>query len=337
MISNPLRTDSFNKNRLQIDYLYQPQPSKDDGRDVIHGLTQAQKTLPPHYFYDSKGSLLFEKICNLPEYYPTRTEAAILQEYSIQIPKLTGGCELVELGSGSSTKTRLLLNAYQALGYPLRYLPIDVSASILEASARQLLKDYSSLHIHGLVSTYELALQQLNPSPLERRMLLFLGSTLGNFNEDECDAFFSEITATLARGDYVLLGIDLQKSIDILETAYNDSQGVTAAFNLNLLNHLNWRFQGNFEPSLFAHEAFYNQERKRIEMHLVCQRSHSVHLEKLDLTVTFNEGETVLTEISRKFDLLYMKKYLKEQGLTPVQSWTDSQGWFAVILSQIEK
>lgn len=337
ILSNYPVSLSENNPRLKIDYLSQPHPDDDDGSDVIRGLTQPQKTLPPHYFYDAKGSQLFEQICDLPEYYPTRTEASILQQYGLEIAQLTGACELVELGSGSSTKTRLLLNAYQALGYPLRYLPIDVSSSILEASVKQLLADYPSLQIHGLVSTYQLALQQLNPSPLPARMLGFLGSTLGNFNEDECDAFFSEITSTLAGGDYFLLGVDLQKSPDILEAAYNDSQGITATFNLNLLNHLNWRFQGDFNLNLFTHQAIYNQTKHQIEMYLICQQSHSVHLKTLDLTVTFMEGETILTEISRKFDLQRIQMYLNDQGLTPLKSWTDSQEWFGVILAQLQR
>jgi dimethylhistidine N-methyltransferase len=334
IVSNRLSASSI-QGRLHIDRLFEPHPSCDDGSDVIRGLTRPQKTLPPHYFYDATGSELFEQICTLAEYYPTRTEASILKQYGREIARLTGACELVELGSGSSSKTRLLLDAYQALGHPLRYLPIDVSASILEASANQLLQDYPSLQVHGLVSTYELALQQLQPSPLGKRMLGFLGSTLGNFNPDECEAFFSEITSALTGGDYFLLGIDLQKPADILEAAYNDSQGVTAAFNLNALNHLNWRFKGDFELNLFEHRAFYNQTKHQIEMHLLCRRSHSVHLQALDLTVAFREGETILTEISRKFNLEHQLKYLQSQGLTPLHSWTDCQGWFGVILAQL--
>lgn len=322
--------------RLHIDYLLHNSIDHniDDGSDVIRGLTQPHKSLPPRYFYDDKGSQLFEEICDLPEYYPTRTEAAILQQYGVEIAKSTGICEIVELGSGSSTKTRLLLNAYQALGYPLRYLPIDVSASILKDSAKQLLIDYPTLQIHGLVSTYELALQQLTPSPLSNRMICFLGSTLGNFSQDECEVFFSQITSALEEGDYFLLGIDLQKPIDVLEAAYNDRQGVTAEFNLNMLQHLNWRFGGNFDLSLFEHQAFYNQSEAQIEMHLICKRSHLVYLKTLDLTLTFTEGERILTEISRKFNLRQMQQYLTQKGLKPLEKWTDLKHWFGLILCQ---
>jgi dimethylhistidine N-methyltransferase len=306
-----------------------------DGGDVIQGLTQTPKTLPPKYFYDDRGSVLFEQICELPEYYPTRTEAAILQQYASEIAQMTGSCELVELGSGSSTKTRLLLNAYETLGYPLRYVPIDVSAGILESSARQLLADYPSLQVQGLVSTYEVALQQLTPTQLPSRMIIFLGSTIGNLNSQECDVFFSQIKAALNAGEYFLLGVDLQKPKFFLEAAYNDSQGVTAEFNLNILEHLNQRFQGNFDIQLFEHWAFYNDELHQIEMHLRCLKAHTVRVEALDLTVEFETGETIMTEISRKFDLDVMQQELRAKGLNFVKAWTDPKQWFGLILCQL--
>ncbi len=302
------------------------------GSDVIQGLTQTPKSLPPKYFYDDRGSQLFEKICELPEYYVTRTETVILRQYAGEIARITGSCELVELGSGSSTKTRLLFDAYETHAYPLRYLPIDVSAGILESSAQQLLLDYPSLEVHGLVSTYELALQQLTPTQLPSRMIFFLGSTLGNLNPEECNFFFSQITAALKVGEYFLLGIDLQKSKQFLEAAYNDSQGVTAQFNLNILEHVNRRFQGNFDTKLFEHWAFYNEQLNQIEMHLRCLKAHLVRLEALDLTVEFETGETIMTEISRKFDLEVMQQELQAKGLKPLQVWTDPKQWFGLIL-----
>ncbi len=302
------------------------------GSDVIQGLTQTPKSLPPKYFYDDRGSQLFEKICELPEYYVTRTETVILRQYAGEIARITGSCELVELGSGSSTKTRLLFDAYETHAYPLRYLPIDVSAGILESSAQQLLLDYPSLEVHGLVSTYELALQQLTPTQLPSRMIFFLGSTLGNLNPEECNFFLSQITAALKVGEYFLLGIDLQKSKQFLEAAYNDSQGVTAQFNLNILEHVNRRFQGNFDTKLFEHWAFYNEQLNQIEMHLRCLKAHLVRLEALDLTVEFETGETIMTEISRKFDLEVMQQELQAKGLKPLQVWTDPKQWFGLIL-----
>ncbi len=325
------------KRRLQIEHLLSPQSARtDDGDDVVRGLTQTPKTLPPRYFYDDRGSQLFEQICDLPEYYPTRTEAAILEQYASEVARMTGACELVELGSGSSRKTRLLLDAYQDLGYSLRYVPIDVSAGILQESAEKLLEDYPSLQVRGLVSTYEQALAQLQPTTLPARMIFFLGSTIGNLNPQECDRFLTQITTALEPGDYFLLGIDLQKPLEILEAAYNDSQGITAAFNLNMLNHLNWRFQGNFEPNLFKHWAFFNQENSQIEMHLQCQQDCTVSLKALDLTVNFSEGETIHTEISRKFNLEKMRQYLAKQGLQPLHTWTDKNDWFALLLCQLQ-
>jgi len=341
--SNPLTSTetgdrSLLKQRLRIDRLVGDTERQETeptfGSDVIEGLARHPKTLSPKYFYDDRGSLLFEKICELPEYYPTRTETAILREYAPEIARLTGPCELVELGSGSSTKTRILLDAYQSLGYPLRYLPIDISGGILESSAYELMEDYPTLQVHGMVATYELALQNLEPAPLPTRAIGFLGSTLGNMTPPECDRFFSQITGALLPGEYFLLGIDLHKSTPILEAAYNDDQGVTAAFNLNMLRHLNRKFDGNFDIKEFEHLAFYNQEERQIEMHLRSMRSQTVRLKQLGLTVDFAPGETIRTEISRKFDLDAMQGYLNSKGLTPVQSWTDPQNWFGLILCQ---
>ncbi len=326
--------------RLQIKRLVNLSASSETeiniGNDVIQGLTQTPKSLPPKYFYDDRGSVLFEQICELSEYYPTRTETLILRQYAGEIAQITGACELVELGSGSSTKTRLLLDAYDVLGYPLRYVPIDVSAGMLESSAHQLLFDYPSLQVHGLVSTYELALQQLTPTQLPTRMIFFLGSTLGNLSPQECDDFFSQITAALEAGEYFLLGVDLQKPKQVLEDAYNDSQGVTAEFNLNMLEHLNRRFEGNFDTQLFEHWAFYNDQLHQIEMHLRSLKAQAIQLEALDLNVKFEADETILTEISRKFDLGVIQQELQAKNLKPIQVWTDPKQWFGLILCQLQ-
>ncbi|MDJ0553753.1 MAG: L-histidine N(alpha)-methyltransferase [Microcoleaceae cyanobacterium MO_207.B10] len=326
------------KDRLQIEYLVNAnilaETEKVLSQDIINGLIQTPKSLPPRYFYDDRGSQLFEQICQLPEYYPTRTEASILQECSEEIARLTGPCEIVELGSGSSTKTRILLDAYDTLGLPLRYLPIDISGGILESSAKDLLVDYPNLYIHGLVSTYELALSALKPAALPTRMISFLGSSLGNLSPQECDIFFSQIRGALQPGEYFILGIDLHKSKQILEPAYNDSQGVTAAFNLNMLQHLNRKFEGNFNLRKFEHLAFYNEKLHQIEMHLKSQEQQTVNLRGLDLTVTLEAGETILTEISRKFEIETMQQYLKKQSLITMKTWTDSEQKFGLILSK---
>ncbi len=325
------------ENRLQVQHLLAlSQNKQNEGSDVVSGLKQTPKTLPPKYFYDDRGSQLFEQICELPEYYLTRTETAILQTCAAEIVQITGASELVELGSGSATKTRILLDAYNNLDLPLRYLPIDVSAGILETSARQLLLDYPSLSIHGLVSTYELALEQLPPTKLNTRTICFIGSTLGNLTPKECDRFFAHIANALQPGEYFLLGIDLQKPKHLLEAAYNDSPGVTAQFNLNMLDHLNWRFEGNFDPNQFEHLAFYNQSQSQIEIYLRSKKAQTVELRALDLIVEFETGETIMTEISRKFDLNAMQRELGARGLAPVQAWTDANRWFGLLLCQME-
>lgn len=323
--------------RLYLEQLLQAVPSSVLERDeeMVKGLSQVPKTLPPRYFYDDQGSELFEQICGLPEYYPTRTEASILQQNAAEIAQKTGPCELVELGSGSSTKTRILLDAYGALGYPLHYLPIDVSAGILEESALQLLKSYPTLQVHGVVSTFDLALEKLAPSPLPTRMVCFLGSTLGNLNPKECDQFFTQMVDALDTGEYFLLGVDLQKPKAIVEAAYNDSQGITAAFNLNMLRHLNRKFAGNFDLAQFKHVAFYNELLQQIEMHLESLVNQVVYLEALDLKVTFEAGETILTEISRKFNVESIQKELTAKGLVPIQTWTDPNHWFGLLLCQV--
>lgn len=320
-----------NQDRFQISYLAE---ESYDGSDVIEGLSKQPKSLPPRYFYNHKGSQLFEQICKLPEYYPTRTEAAILVEYALKIAQFTGSCELVELGSGSSTKTRILLDAYQSLNYPIFYLPIDVSKSILEDSIPKLLEQYPSLNIHGLVGTYELALEKIGTSDFPKRLICFLGSSLGNFNQTECDRFFQQVNTALREGDYFLLGIDLQKLPEIITAAYNDSQGVTAEFNLNMLAHLNQRFRGNFNLDLFEHRAFYQPIKSQIEMHLLAKTDQIVNLETLNLDIELAKGETILTEISRKFNLEQMEEYLGKNQLKVVHTFTDIQQWFGLLLCQ---
>ncbi|AFZ02550.1 L-histidine N(alpha)-methyltransferase [Calothrix sp. PCC 6303] len=327
--------NNINNKRLQIQRLHKPTTLVTTvGIDVIKGLTQVQKSLPPKYFYDDKGSQLFEKICELPEYYVTRTETAIFQSCASEIANLTGECELIELGSGSSTKTRILLDAYKVNNFSLRYLPIDVSGGILESSANKLLIDYPNLDVHALVGTYESALLELPEKKLFNRMLAFIGSTLGNLTIEECDIFLSQITDALHKGEYFLLGIDLQKPKEILEAAYNDSQGVTAAFNLNILEHLNYLFDGDFNLSEFEHFAFFNEKQSQIEMHLRSLKRQVVNLKKLNITVHFEQNETILTEISRKFNLDEIQNQLRLHDLAPQKIWTDKNEWFGLILCQ---
>lgn len=306
----------------------------ESGKDVMSGLSANQKFLPPKYFYDQQGSELFEQICELPEYYPTRTETAILKEYSGAIAQKTGPCEIVELGSGSSTKSRILLNAYQDAGYPLRYLPVDVSDTMLTESAEKLLQEYPAMSIWAIASTYEPALNALPPKQLPARMIAFIGSTIGNLQPAECEAFLENISETLEVGDYFLLGLDLQKETSTLESAYNDAQGVTAAFNLNMLRHLNRQFKGNFDLDNFAHVASYNSQKKQIEMYLESLTAQTVRLEVLDLTVEFEMGDRILSEISRKFSLEEIANSLSTHRLEVVETFTDTKQRFGLMLCQ---
>lgn len=197
----------------------------------------------------------------------------------------------------------LLLDAYQAAGHPLRYLPIDVSSAALVESSKQLLTKYPNLSIYGLVSTYEPALAKLPPAELPARMICFIGSTIGNLQPDECDAFLHQVSDVLRPGDYFLLGVDLQREVSVLEAAYNDAQGITAEFNLDMLRHLNQQFEGNFDVENFAHQAIYNKAQHQIEMYLESLKAQTVSLKALSLTVSFADKERLLSEISRKFDL----------------------------------
>ncbi|MFN4280523.1 L-histidine N(alpha)-methyltransferase [Thermosynechococcus sp.] len=320
--------------RLRLTHLPSLTPER-DGQDVIRGLTQHPKSLPSYYFYDAAGSRLFEQICQLPEYYPTRTELGILETAAGAIARLTGACELLELGSGSDRKIRLLLSAYAQVQLELYYCPIDVSGSILKTSAMALLADYPQLRIHGLVGTYQVGLEHLPPPLAPRRLLCFLGSTIGNLSPSDCQTLFQQIHRVLSSGDYFLLGVDLIKDTNILLPAYNDAQGVTAAFNRNILHHLNWRFQGNFEPEAFAHRAIYNPIAQQIEMYLDSQQEQTVTLAALDFQCTFTAGEPILTEISRKFDLPALKQALTETEFQWITAFTDPQQWFALCLCQV--
>ncbi len=317
--------------RLKIEQFYVADTYQ---QDVTLGLTHTPKFLQPKYFYDERGSHLFEAICDLPEYYPTRTETQILQSAALNIFRLIGICELVELGSGSSTKTRILLDALTQLDYPQIYLPVDVSAKMLISSSEDLIDTYPNLTVQALVADYEHVWSGLPLKTLPRRVVIFLGSTLGNFSAQECDKFLTQVSSALEPGDCFLLGVDLQKPVAVLEAAYNDAQGVTAQFNLNLLRRLNQDFDGNFDLTKFKHWAFYNQDLQQIEMHLRSVCTQEVFLKKLGLTVDFLSQETIHTESSRKFDLSAIKSLLAQKSLPVTQTWQDQQGWFGLLLAQ---
>ncbi len=298
--------------------------------DVATGLQSLQKTIPPKYFYDAQGSLLFEQICQQPEYYLTRTEAAILREHAADIFTEVGECTIVELGSGSSVKTRLLLDEYQRRFATQHYVPIDISSSMLAATAKTLIADYQHLRVDGLATDYFHGLAALPESQL--RLVLFLGSNLGNFSATEQAQLFAQLAKVLHPGDFFLLGLDLRKPVEVIEPAYNDAAGVTAAFNLNLLQRINRELAGAFNLAAFSHRAFYNQTSHQIEMHLQSEKKQDVKVSDLALQVPFRAGETIHTEISRKFDAAEICAQLAGYGFAPRALWTDEAQWFLVAL-----
>ncbi len=300
--------------------------------DVVAGLSQQQKYISPMYFYDHQGSLLFEQICQQPEYYLTRTEAAILREHAADILDKVGESTIVELGSGSSVKTRLLLDECQRRRYHIHYVPIDISESMLRVTARDLSADYPYIHIDALATDYLNGLAALPNS--RSRMVLFLGSNLGNFAVNEQIQLFRHLASSLQINDHLLLGLDLRKPVEILESAYNDAAGVTAAFNLNLLQRMNRELHASFNLSSFSHLAFYNQRFSQIEMHLQSTIEQEVAISDLNLRVPFRAGETIHTEISRKFDPAEIVEQLVSFGFQPRAMWTDARNWFLVGLFQ---
>lgn len=304
----------------------------DDGSDVVTGLTAAQKWLPVRYFYDDKGSELFEKITRTEEYYLTRSETEILRDRSGEIAAETGAVEILELGSGSSRKTRTLLEAYGRNADKVRYLPLDVSGGMLKAASHDLVARFPWIDVWGLVGTYEQALAGLPPPEYAPRMAAFLGSTIGNLNDAMLAEFLDLVRGALNPGAYFLVGMDLQKDPRVLEAAYNDAEGFNAAFNLNMLAHLNHRFGSDFDLGNFRHRAFYNREEHQIELHLESLAPQRVTFSDIDLTVTFEEGETIFTEISRKFHVPDFSEICAAHGFERARHWTDANGYFGLVL-----
>lgn len=317
--------------RFQFTRLSPPSDSE-DGADVVAGLEAEPKALPCKYFYDAVGSQLFERICKTPEYYPTRTERGILVHHAADIAALTGPCEIVELGSGSASKTRILLEAYSREADQVHFVPIDVSESILRASSRALVDQFDALSIRGFSGTYEQALAHLHPAPAPARMFVFLGSTIGNFEAEERTRFVAQVQGAMAEGEYFLLGIDRRKDPAVIEAAYNDADGLTARFNLNMLAHLNRRFHGDFEIAHFAHRAVYETRRHQVEIYLDSLAHQEVTLLDLDLTVDLAAGEPIRTEISKKFDPTGLADEFAALGLDHAATWSDAREWFSLML-----
>ncbi|MFD9705951.1 L-histidine N(alpha)-methyltransferase [Lentzea sp. NPDC059081] len=300
--------------------------------DVRAGLTASPKWVSPKWFYDAVGSALFEDITRLPEYYPTRAEREILADRAAEIAATTGAHSLVELGSGSSEKTRLLLSALREHGTLREFVPQDVSVSALTEAAHAIIADYPGLRVHGVVGDFTQHLALLpGESP---RVVAFLGGTIGNLIPEEREKFFRTVRDVLEPGEWLLLGTDLVKDEETLVRAYDDAQGVTAEFNRNVLNVLNREVGGDFDVEAFEHVALWNAEQEWIEMRLRATRAVRVTLAELGLTVDFREGEELRTEVSAKFREEGVRRELEDGGFALHRWWTDSEGRFAVSLAQ---
>jgi L-histidine N-alpha-methyltransferase len=299
--------------------------------DALAGLTATPKTLPPRWFYDERGSELFDEITRLPEYYPTRAERAILQARAPEIAAATGADVLVELGSGTSEKTRLLLTALRAAGTLHRFVPFDVDPSVLRAAGTTLSQAYPGLQVEAVVGDFTRHLEALPAGG--RRLVAFLGSTIGNLEPADRAQFLAELAATLRPGDAFLLGTDLVKDPERLVCAYDDAAGVTAAFNKNVLAVLNRELSAGFDLDAFEHVALWDSEREWIEMRLRSRSDQIVRIAEVDMNVAFAAGEELRTEISAKFRRERVDGELRAAGLVMTHWWTDPAGDFALSLS----
>lgn len=301
-------------------------PSEGFRADVLAGLSRPRKQLPAKYFYDAAGSRLFDAITELPEYYPTRTELGILRRDAAAVAARCGPrCLLVELGAGSLTKVRLLLDR---LDRPAGFVPVDVSGDHLRAAAAALADDYPDLEVLPVVAdfTRPFAPPEL---PAARRVVFFPGSTIGNFDPPAADALLRRVARLVGPGGGLVLGIDLRKDVGVLERAYNDAAGVTAAFNRNLLERINRELGADFDPAAFRHRAFFNRECSRIEMHLVSTAEQRVRVG--GAVFAFRPGESIHTENSYKYDVAGFAARAAGCGLRLAETWTDPRGYFAVL------
>lgn len=316
--------------RLYIHNLVKRDPLAGFAEDVRRGLTAQPKRFLPKYFYDELGSQLFEAICLLPEYYLTRAENEILLKYSDEIVSaIEGHKTLVEMGSGSASKTRLIIEALLRRQQELVFMPVDISASALESSSRILLQSYPQLKIEAYAADYFAGLAELGKKARTRTLALFLGSNISNFDLEEALRFLRALRSVLNRGDALLLGADLKKDPAILEAAYNDALGVTSAFNLNVLARINRELKGIFDLRAFRHRAFYNAPAGRIEIYIESLFNQRVRIEKLDLEVQFAAGELIHTENSYKYDMAGIRELAAQTGFKLSRTWLDSRERFS--------
>lgn len=317
---------------VTIDNQIDPTTDEMSLTELRSGLAEVPKRIPTKFFYDERDSQLFEEITELDEYYLTRAEHSLLRHHAPQIQTLTGCEELVELGAGAATKTRLLLDAMQSAGKLQLYVPFDFSESEVRRVAEELSDEYPDLRVHGIVADFV-----HHPGAIPKgtpRLILLLGSTIGNFPHQDAIEFLRRIRDQIESCDYFLLGVDLIKDISRLESAYNDRSGTTAEFNRNILRVVNSFADADFRPEEFNHLAFYNSKLQRIERHLVATRAMSVHFGKLDLKVEIQKGETLHTEISCKYDRPLVESMLSEAGFQLTEWFSDPEDLFALAMAR---
>jgi L-histidine N-alpha-methyltransferase len=303
--------------------------------DVLDGLTRPFKELPPKHLYDTRGSELFDQICGLPEYYPTRAESEILAGRAGEHVHATGARELVELGSGTAEKTRVLLGAMDRAGRLDRYVPLDVSEAVVERCAEELVSDYASLSVHGVVGDFERHLGSIPPRPASGgRLVALLGGTIGNFTPGSRRRFLRRIARLLGPGDALLLGADLVKDPAVIEAAYNDRAGVTAEFNRNVLHVVNRELDANFAPEAFEHVAFFDRRHEWIEMRLRALHACEVSVPGVGLRIGFEAGEELRTEISAKFTRSRIEADLAAAGLALDVLHTDARELFSLSVAR---
>lgn len=303
--------------------------------DVENSMLDAPRSLPAKYFYDERGSLLFDKICDSPEYYPTRIESDLLKEVAVDVIGTSKPECILELGSGTSRKTRHLLDACSSSQYFPAYTPVDVCDEILVASQDALEKEYGWLKVNAMVGDYTGGLGNL-PRTFERNLFVFLGGTIGNFSTEEANTFLSELRKSMTAQDLLLIGADRVKEPDILHAAYNDGEGITAEFNLNLLEVLNRELDADFNIAEFQHYAYYNPLLSQIEMHLVSMRDQKIRMGSLDKEIHFSEGDHILTEISRKFTRAELEKLLVDAGFRIEKHYESAEMKFSLVLAGVD-
>jgi L-histidine N-alpha-methyltransferase len=317
--------------RVRIESHLHPDPISKQGRELIAALSEKPRHIPSQYFYDARGSELFEAITRQPEYYPTRAEAELLQHAASRIATRTRPAMLVELGSGAATKTRTLLDALDGLGTLDTYVPFDVDLTMVERVASEIVAEYPELRVHGVAGNF---LQDLRAIPAaSSRLIAFLGSTIGNFDVYQAEQFLRALRRQMTPADHFLLGVDLIKDRATIEAAYNDHAGVTAEFNRNILHVLNARFGFDFEPPAFEHRAVWVAAQHRVELTLVPTRTQTVHSAELNFALTLAAGEPILTEVSTKYDRDLVDAMLQSAGFTLHDWLTHEDGLFGLALT----